>query len=399
MCSDRRRQAGKLVAVDFAFSPEQEALRATVRRFAEQVVAPRSREIDRTSSIPDDIAKGLGELGLLGMNLGEESGGPGASSVDMGVVVEELARADFVVAHLPIHHGLGVHVVAQASEAVRDRWLPSIQDGSERFAFALTEPEAGSDAGAITCRATPTPSGYLLSGEKTSISFLGPARAAVVVAKTPNPRGRGITAFYVPLDLPGVTTGLFEDLGCRGLTRGWLNLADVEVPADNRIGAEGDGFRLVMGIFDLTRTLIALAAVGAAEASLDAAVVYARTRKTFGVPIGAHQGVSFELAEHATRLQAARWTCYRALWLRDAGRPHTADAAMAKWWGVTTARDAIHAAMLVHGHAAYTRELPLEQRLRDVMGMEWGDGTANAAKLVIAREMIGRDVVDARPGA
>jgi cyclohexanecarboxyl-CoA dehydrogenase len=382
--------------VDFAFSPEQDALRAVVRRFAEHVVAPRSREIDRSGSIPDGIAKGLGELGLLGMNLGQELGGPGASSVDMGVAVEELARADFVVAHLPIHHGLGVHVVAQASEAVRKKWLPSIQDGSEAFAFALTEPEAGSDAGAITCRAERTDAGYRLNGEKTSISFLGQARAVVVLAKTPNPRGRGITAFYVPVDLPGVTSGLFEDLGCRGLTRGWLNLADVELSPDHRIGAEGDGFRLVMGIFDLTRTLIALAAVGAAQASVDAAVAYSRTRATFGVPIGAHQAVSFELAEHATRLQAARWMCYRALWLRDAGQPHTADAAMAKWWCVTTARDAIHAAMLVHGHAAYTRELPLEQRLRDVIGMEWGDGTANAAKLVIARELIGRDVVDAR---
>jgi cyclohexanecarboxyl-CoA dehydrogenase len=383
--------------VEFAFSPEQDALRAAVRRFAEQVVAPRSREMDRTGAIPDDITKGLGDLGLLGMNLDVEAGGPGASSVDMGVVVEELARADFVVAHLPIHHGLGVHVLDQARERVRSTWLPTIQDGSQGFSFALTEPEAGSDAGAITCRATRTENGYRLTGEKTSISFLGRARAVVVIAKTDNPRSRGITAFYVPLDLPGVTTGLFEDVGCRGITRGWLHLDDVEVSVDHRVGEEGDGFRLVMGIFDLTRTLIALAAVGAAEASLDSAVEYARTRMSFGVPIGAHQGVSFTLAEHATKLEAARWMCYRALWRRDAGLPHTTDAAMAKWWAVTTALDAIHAAMLIHGHAAYTQELPLEQRLRDVMGMEWGDGTANAAKLVIARELIGRDVVDAKP--
>jgi len=383
--------------VDFAFTAEQDALRVVVRQFAQQVVAERSREIDRGARIPDDVTKGLGELGLLGMNLPVQQGGAGAGSVDMGVAVEELARADFVVAHLPIHHGLGVHVLAQASEQVRTTWLPSILDGSQGFSFALTEPESGSDAAALTCRAERTATGYRLTGEKTSISFLGRARAVVVLAKTPHPRGRGITAFYVPVDSPGATWGLFEDLGCRGISRGWLNLDGVEVPAENRLGEEGGGFRLVMGIFDLTRTLIALAAVGSAQAALDSAVEYSRTRKTFGVPIGAHQGVSFALAEHATKLRAARWMCYRALWLRDAGRPHTTDAAMAKWWCVTEAIEAIHTAMLVHGHVAYSQELGLEQRMRDVMGMEWGDGTANAAKLVIARDLIGREVVDARP--
>ena len=176
----------------------------------------------------------------------------------------------------------------------------------------------------------------------------------------------------------------------------WCSTAS-SVGEQARIGAEGSGFRLVMNIFDLTRTLIALAAVATATASVRDAAAYARDRHAFGVPIAAHQGVSLPLAEHLTKLEAARWLCYRALWLRDAGLPHTTEAAMCKWWAVTTAVDAIHTAMLVHGHAGYTSDLPHEQRLRDVIGMEWGDGTAQIQKLVIARALIGRDAVDARP--
>ena len=208
----------------------------------------------------------------------------------------------------------------------------------------------------------------------------------------------GITAFYVPLDRPGITTAFFDDLGCRGLSRGSLALDAVELDPEARIGGEGAGFRLVMTVFDLTRTLIALAAVGAATASInDVRGLHPRAAGVRRPHCRAHQGVSLPLAEHLTRLEAARWLCYRALWLRDAGLPHTTEAAMCKWWCVTEAVDAIHAAMLVHGHAGYTTELPHERRLRDVIGMEWGDGTAQIQKLVIARSLIGRDAVDAQP--
>lgn len=382
--------------MDFGFTSEQDELRRTVRKFAELEVADRSREMERAGRVPSDVLAGLGNLGVLGMNLPPDAGGMGASSVDLGVVVEELARADFSVAHVPIHHALGAHILTQASSEVRERWLEHVLAGSSTFAFSLTEPEAGSDAGAIRCRATLTDTGYVLNGEKTSISFLQSAEAVVVIAKVPNAPSRGITAFYVPLDLPGIKKGAFDDLGCRALGRGWLSLEEVEIPAAFRIGEEGQGFQLVMKIFDLTRTLIALAAVSTGIKSVELAADYAGQRRAFGVPIGAHQGVSFAIAEHMTKLQAARFTCYRALWLRDQGLPHTTEAAMSKWWGVVTAHEAIHAAMLIHGHSGYTADLPLEKNLRDVMGMEWGDGTANATKLVIARDYLGRDVVDGR---
>jgi cyclohexanecarboxyl-CoA dehydrogenase len=379
--------------MDFRFTAEQEALRQAVRRFARQVVAPVSRQIDTEQRIPDEVMKGLAQMGLLSMFLPAEHGGMGASSIDLGVAVEELSKADFVVGHMPVMGGLVATAIAAASAAVRDATLPALLEGRTLVAFALTEPEAGSDASNIRCTADRTSFGYRLRGEKTSISNLGHSKACIVLAQFED---RGVTAFFVPLDHPGASIGLFDDLGCRGLSRGWLALEDVELPEENRIGDEGAGFRLVMHIFDLTRTLIALAAVSTAMQSIEDAAAYARERRAFGVPIAAHQGVSLPLAEHLTKLEAARWLCYRALWLRDQGLPHTMEAAMCKWWGVVTAREAAHAAMLVHGHSGYTSDLPHAQRLRDIIGMEWGDGTAQIQKLVIARSLIGRDAVDAR---
>jgi cyclohexanecarboxyl-CoA dehydrogenase len=337
--------------MDFTFSPDQDALRETVRRFAEQVVAPASKQLDVDQRIPDGILAGLAELGVLAMCVPTELGGGGASSIDLGIVVEELAAADFVIGQLPIMGGLVAQAISQATPAVREAALPALIEGRTLVAFALTEPEAGSDALQLRCRAERTPTGYRISGEKTSISNLGGASACVVLAQLEASRAEtgGVTAFYVPLDAAGVSTGLFDDIGCRAIARGRLALDGVELPASHRIGEEGGGFRLVMSIFDLTRTVIGLAAVATATRAIHDAAAYSRERYAFGAPIAANQGVSFPLAEHLTRLEAARWLCYRALWLRDSSVPHTVEAAMCKWWCVVEALDAIHTAMLVHG--------------------------------------------------
>jgi cyclohexanecarboxyl-CoA dehydrogenase len=336
--------------MDFSWSAEQEALRDTIARFAREQVAPVSSAIDRDGAIPSALLAALAKVGLLSMGLPADLGGSGASSVDLGIVVEELAAADFAVSQLPIMGALTATAIAQAAPAVRDSVLPS-----------------------------------LLAGEKTSVGNLSAARGIIVLARLDGVAG--LTAFYVPRTSAGLAVAPFDDLGCRGLSRGSLALSDVEVPGDHLIGLPGRGLRLVLGVFDLTRTLIALAAVGAARAAMDDASGYAQQRESMGVPIIAHQGVSFVLAAHVTMLEAARWLCYRALWLRDAGQPHTTEAAMCKWWGVQTAVAVIHAAMLLHGHAGYTRDLPQQQRLRDVIGMEWVDGTAQIQKLVVARSL------------
>ena len=378
--------------MDFAFTSDQEDLRSTLKRFASEIVAPSSKQIDMERRIPEHIMKGLADMGILAMGLSPEFGGMGASSVDIAIAVEELAKADFVVGQMPVMGGLVAQAISKASAAVRDAVLPSLLEGRTLAAFALTEPEAGSDASHIRCQAVRTADGYRLEGEKTSISNIGHASSCIVLAQI---QDAGVTAFFVPLDFPGVSVALFDDLGCRGLSRGSLALSGVEIPEENRIGSEGGGFRLVMNIFDLTRTLIGLAAVATATQSVYDVAGYVRERKAFGLPIAAHQGVSFPLAEQLTQLEAARWLCYRALWLRDAGLPHTTEAAMCKWWCLVVAREAVHAAMLLQGHSGYTSDLPHAQRLRDIMGMEWGDGTAQIQKLVIARSLIGRDAIDA----
>jgi cyclohexanecarboxyl-CoA dehydrogenase len=232
----------------------------------------------------------------------------------------------------------------------------------------------------------------VISGEKSGTSLLMVADAVVLFAKTdPQAGARGVTAFLVPLTASGITRTPFADMGSRAVQRGSLFLDGVRVPAEYRLGAEGTGFYAVMNGFDFSRFIIGLMCLGAAQQSLEETMAYVTQRHAFGQPLARFEGVSFPIAEHATLLEAARWLCYRGLWLRDHGLPHTKEAAMAKWWAPKVAVDCIHDCLLLHGQYGYTRDLPLEQRLRDVIGLEIGDGTAQVMKIVIARELMGRE--------
>jgi len=257
--------------------------------------------------------------------------------------------------------------------------------------LALSEPGAGSDAKAMTSRARRDGDEYVLDGEKSGISLLMAADACVVFAKTDPAGARGVTAFLVPMDAPGVTLLPFRDMGSRPVGRGGLHLDGVRVPADYRVGEEGKGFYSVMNAFDYSRFIIGLMCLGAAEASLDETIAYVTQRHAFGQPLARFEGVQFPIAEHATYIEAARWLCYRGLWLRDADRPHTKEAAMAKWWAPKVAVECIHDCLLLHGQYGYSQDLPHEQRLRDVMGLQIGDGTAQVQKIIIARELMGRE--------
>jgi cyclohexanecarboxyl-CoA dehydrogenase len=202
---------------------------------------------------------------------------------------------------------------------------------------------------------------------------------------------RGVSAFLVPLDLPGVARSRLRDLGTHVIGRAVLSFDHVRVPVSHRLGAEGTGFRQVMQSFDFNRALIGLACLGAAQVSLEETMAYVKGRQAFGRALARFEGVSFPIAESATHLEAARWLCYRALWLADRGQPYTKEAAMVKSWVPRLAVDTIHQCLLLHGHYGYTDELPLEQRMRDVMGLEIGDGAAAIMKIVVARELMGRE--------
>jgi cyclohexanecarboxyl-CoA dehydrogenase len=375
--------------ISFAFTDEQEEFRLTLARFAHDVLAPGYRDRASRTDFPWDVQRQLGSMGVLGIGLPQECGGTGVDDpVLLGLAAETLAEGDVNVASAPVQVGLVGSQLARGSEAVRQEYLAPLITGECTVAIALTEPGSGSDAAALQTIAEPVDGGWRLIGEKTAISWAMNAVAALVYARAPgSARSSGISCFVVPLDATGVSRAPTLGMGCLPLGWGSINFDRVFVSRDSLIGEEGSGFASVMHHFDFSRPALGLLCLGAARASLDEAIAFANDREAFGQPIVKFQGVSFPIAEHATYLEAARWLCYRALWLRATGQPHTAVASMSKWWPPVVAKDAIETSMKIHGHLGYSTELPLQQRLRDVMAYLIADGTAEIQKRVIAAEL------------
>lgn len=377
--------------MDFSFTAEQEAFRAAVRDFAARELAPHYAADDRAGKLRAGLPGLMAGMGLTGLRIPEHHGGQGADAVSVGIAAEETARADFNACYLVINSALISEILlAAATEEQLHRFLPPIADGSSIPALLLTEPEHGSDAGALTMRAERDGDGWRLHGEKTSISLGGYAHCGIVFARTSGSGARGVSAFFVELDENHLHRATFDDLGNRSVGRASLHFDGHPVPAGALLGHEGGGFTEVMRGFDYSRAVIGLSCLGTASASLDDALDYARHRETFGSPIGRHQGVSFPLVEYATYLKAARHICYEALWRKDSGLCHTVEANMAKWWAPKLATEIVHQSLLTFGHAGYSEENPQGQRLRDVIGLEIGDGTAQIAKLVVARQLLGK---------
>ena len=379
--------------MDLAFSPEQDELVRTLRHFARRELAPRSAHWDRTGEFPWEAWRRMGELGLLGLRVPEAYGGQAADFLTFGIAMEEIGRGDFSCTYGIQLAGLAGEILGRSgTEEIKTRWLPPTASGLAVVALALTEPGAGSDAANLACRAEHDGDGYVITGEKSGISLGMAAQAAIVFARTdPGGRARGVTAFVVPLDLPGVSRSPLRDMGTRAIGRAVLAFDHVRLPASHRLGEEGTGFSQVMQGFDYNRIGIALACLGVAQQSVEETMGYVKERRAFGRALARFEGVSFAIAEAATHLEACRWLCYRALWLADQGRPHTKESAMTKWWGPRLAVDTIHQCLLLHGHYGYTDELPFEQRMRDVIGLEIGDGGAEVMKMVVARELMGRE--------
>ncbi|QQS14325.1 MAG: acyl-CoA dehydrogenase family protein [Rhodospirillales bacterium] len=376
-----------------AITDEQRAFQETARRFARERLAPGYMAREREGRIDRALIAEMGALGLIGVDLPEAFGGLGQPSVTAGLVIEAVAHGDFNVAYAQLLGSLeGAILARNAAPELASAWIRRIVAGEAVVALALTEPRGGSDAANLVVSARRAPGGYVLNGEKSSISMADQADAAIVFARTgePGSGARGVTAFLVPMDSKGVSTTRFDDLGSRAVGRGSIFYDAVFVPESHRIAAEGMGFTQVMQGFDYSRALIGLQCCGAAQASLDETWEYARGREAFGAPIIRNQGVTFPLAEGETMIEAARQLCYHALRLRDAAQPHTAEAAMCKWLGPKTAVDVIHQCLLTHGHYGWSMDLPHQQRLRDVMGLEIGDGTAQIMKMIISRAKAGR---------
>jgi len=375
---------------------DQRALQDSARRFARERLLPDYQKREKLGVLDRALIKEMGSLGFLGMDLPEEYGGMGCDAVTTGLVAEELAYGDFNVSAVPVGISLnGAILMRHGQPEVAREWVPRMTAGDAVIAICLTEPRGGSDAVNLQLRARKDGDHYIINGEKTSITFADRADAYLIFARTGTPEegAKGVSAFFIPKSFPGITATHFDDVGSAIIGRGSVFFDDVRVPASHRLGDEGKGFSQVMQGFDYSRALIGLQCVGAAQASLDEAWAYAKEREAFGKPIGQFQGVSFPLAEGESQIAAVRQLCYHALALRDAGLPHTSEAAMCKWMGPRNAFDVIHQCLLTFGHYGWSKDLPHQQRMRDVMGLEIGDGTAQIMKLIVARGRIGRAAV------
>jgi len=367
------------------------------RRFAADRLAPGFLERDETRVLERTLMREMGEMGFIAPELPEEFGGQGLGCLATGVIHEEMARADLSMSYINLLASLTGQILAShGAPDIVAPWLARLTRGEALLAIALTEPAGGSDAANLRLRIQRVGEDYVINGEKTSISAADQADATVVFGRTGaiEDAARGITALLVPMDLPGISTTRFDCHGQRAIGRGSIFFENVRVPASHRLGREGGGFVQVMQGFDFSRALIGLQVLAVARAALDETWEYVAQREAFGKPLSAFQGVSHPLADFDTQVEAARLLCLQTLWLKDKGAPHTAEAAMCKSWAPRLAYDAIHGCLLSFGHAGYDRG-PMEQRLRDVLGFQIGDGTAQIMKTIIARTRAGRRAVPA----
>jgi len=378
--------------VDFALDSEHQLFRERFRAFANEVVAPRAAEIDRTGEFPWDVINAAAELGLLGVPIPEEYGGVGADGLAFALLIEEIAGACGSTAlTIAAHTGLVcVPLLMFGNEEQKRRYLTPLAEGKMLGAFGLTEPQAGSDAGATRTAAVRDGNEFVINGQKVFTTNGSIAGVIIVTAVTdPEAGRRGISNLIVPADAPGVSFGQDQEkMGLHGSVTSQVYFQDCRVPVENLLGRPGEGFKQFLQVLDGGRIGIGAMSVGIAQAALRAARNYALEREQFGQRIADFQAISFMLADMATQLEAARWLVYRAAWLKDRGLPHTTEAAMAKLFASEAAERICHKAIQIHGGYGYTTEYPVERYYRDVRLTEIGEGTSEIQRLVIARRLL-----------
>ncbi len=380
--------------LDFTFSEEQKMLQTMVRDFGARELAASYKDRVKERKIPKELIRKVAGLGLMGLNIPEEFGGYPKDAVTVGVVLEELAKHADDAAWLVFNNFALGEIVGLGCEEIKREWLPAMATGERIVCMGATEAEAGSDLGNLKTTFKKDGDFYVLNGEKNRVTFAEQGQAVMVLAKS-DLNIRKITPFLVPFDFPGVSIASIEDIGCESIAGGIVSLEDVKLPKKYLLGdEEGKGFQIAMRTFDCIRAFASLESLAKAEVTLQETIEYARQRVQFGRPISKFQGTSFRLAEAATYLELGRWLCYRVLWMKDQGIRHSKESAMVKWWCPRMAFNIIHECLLIHGHYGYSKDLPIEQRLRDSILTEIGDGTTEIMKLIISRDLLGREFVD-----
>ena len=378
--------------MNFSLSKEQEMIRDVVREFAEKEIKPIASEIDQQREIPPALIRKMGRIGLMGLTVPGEYGGAGCDRISYVIALEEISRyCGSTGITVEAHNSLGLgHIFERGTEALRKRLVPKLARGEWLGAWALTEPNAGSDAAAIETTAVRKGEEYVLNGSKCFVTGGSVADTIVVMAKTDKTKGaKGISAIVVEKGTPGLTYGKDEDkLGLRGSHTTELFLDDCRVPVENRLDKEGNGFIGAMQILDKGRTAIAAMAVGIARGALEECLRYVTEREQFGKPIGTFQGVRWMLADMATQLDAARLLVYRAADMEQKGLRCSKEASMAKLFASEMAMKATTDAIQIHGGYGYTTDYPLERYFRDVKLCEIGEGTNQIQKMIIARHLL-----------
>ncbi len=382
--------------MDFELTEEQRMFRRMVREFAEQEIAPRAEEIDATDEFPWDIFRKMGQVGLLGLPIAEKYGGSGSDYVSQAIALEEIARASGAMAIvLDAHTSLccePIHLFG--TEEQRRKYLLPLARGDKVGAFGLTEPQAGSDAGATRTRAVrdPQTGEWVINGQKCFITNGSIADVVVITAMTDPEKGsRGISSFIVEKGTPGFKPGRDEEkMGLRGSVTSELFFEDCRIPAENLLGQENEGFKQFLITLDAGRIAIAAMAVGLAQGAFEKAAAYAKERVQFGRPIAKFQAIQWMIADMATEIEAARLMVHRAAWVKEQGKRFTKEAAMAKLFATEVSERACYRAIQIHGGYGYVREYEVERMYRDQRLCAIGEGTNEIQRLVIARQVLSK---------
>lgn len=376
--------------LDFTLSEEQEMIRDMARNFAKKEILPKAEHYDQSDEYPWPIIKKAQKAGLISSNIPAEYGGPGLGVLEECIINEELAWAcSGVQTAIMLNNLASWPILLTGNDDQKARYLPRLTEGGELAAYALTEPAAGSDVAGIRATAVRQGDEYILNGTKTWITNAPVSSFSVIFAKTdPEARHRGISAFIVDHQWPGVTLSKpIPKMGQHAAWTGEIVLEDVHVPVENRLGEEGEGFLIAMKVFDRSRPPVSAAAVGVARRALDEAVRYAQERHAFGKPIIAQQGISFMLADMAMNIEAARLLVYQAAWLVDNGKPNVKEAAFAKAFAADMCMKVTTDAVQVFGGYGYSREYPVEKLMRDAKIYQIYEGTSQIQRVIIAREL------------
>ncbi|MBV9886886.1 MAG: acyl-CoA dehydrogenase [Acidobacteria bacterium] len=381
--------------MDFSFTDEQNQLRRSIREFAEGEIAPHVMEWDEASKFPLEIMSKLAEMGLLGVIFPEQYGGAGLGYIEYVIAIEELSRIDGSVGIIVAAHNslCSNHIFKFGTEEQKKKYLTPLAQGKKIGAWSLTEPEAGSDAGGTRTTAKRDDGSWIINGSKTFCTNGHYADYAVVMAVTDKSKNsHGISAFIVEKGTPGFKPGKKENkLGLRASDTSELIFTDCKVPAENLLGAEGEGFIGSLKILDGGRISIAALALGMAQGALDAAIKYSKQRKQFGQTISEFQAIQFKLADMATQVEAARLLVYQAAWLADRKDVRfTRESSMAKLFASEVAVRVANECVQIHGGYGFIKDYPAEKFYRDVKLCTIGEGTSEIQKLVIARQLLGK---------